>query len=277
MSESPEQLKFRILMCMLMSSSANCTVTGISRSLQEEKYTITRAMQRMEQEGLIDRSNVRAPVLTQQGREQARRYSERVRIAENHLLYEGIDVEHARQDACVWALNCSEQLMDVLRANDERYRVKHALREYKNFSGALLCRNLKDGTYYFPFIIYREQVKNNSNVSMANSGFEHPCALHVENGEGTIQLQLLPMSQKSVVSGCTLSGRVSSLEYLENGRFISGEFHSNGVSFPASALNFINIGSGMGQILHGSVCLQMQCSCGITHMPQSRALFTILI
>ena len=112
---------------------------------------------------------------------------------------------------------------------------------------------------------------------MANNGFEHPCTLCVENGEGIIQLRVLPMSHRSTVSGCRISGQVSKLAYLDNGRFTDGEFHGDVVSFPASALNFINIGSGMGQILHGSVCLQMHCSCGIAHMPPSQALFTILI
>ena len=39
----------------------------------------------------------------------------------------------------------------------------------------------------------------------------------------------------------------------------------------------LNIGSGVGQILHGSVCLRMQCSVGTKHMPESTAIFTILI
>ena len=45
----------------------------------------------------------------------------------------------------------------------------------------------------------------------------------------------------------------------------------------AGSLYFLNIGSGMGQILHGSVCLRMQCSVGTNHMPESTAIFTIMI
>lgn len=277
MLETPEALKYRILMCLLVSSSSSCTVTGISRTLKEEKYVISRAMIRMEQEGLIDRSDVRAPALTEKGRAEAEWYRERVNIAQNHLLYEGVDMEHAKKDACSWALCCSDEMMDVIRSSDERYRVKRVLKDEKTFTGVTLCKNLKNGAYFFPFIIYRECVKGNNNISMANEGFEHPCALYVENGEGFIQLQVRPMAQKSIMNGKLMGGKVSKLEYFESGRFIGAEFHGDVITFPASALNFINMGSGVGQILHGSVCLKMQCSCGIAHMPESKALFTILI
>ena len=38
-----------------------------------------------------------------------------------------------------------------------------------------------------------------------------------------------------------------------------------------------NRGSGTDQILHGSVCLKMKCSVGFMHMPESTAIFTVLI
>lgn len=277
MPETPDILKLRIMMCFLISASENCTVTGISRTLKEEKYKISRVMIAMEKEGIIDRSNVRAPVLTEKGRKEAKRYAERIDIAQNHLLYEGMDLEHAKKDACFLAMYCSDKMMDVVRSSEERYRVKHELRDQKTFSGAALCKRLKDGCYQFPFIIYREQVKDNNNISMANEGFEHPCTLYVNDGIGIIQLRALSMSAKSGANGKIVRGKVNKMEYFDSGRFISAEFHGNVISFPAEALRFVNMGTGVGQVLHGSVCLKMQCSCGIIHMPESKAIFTILI
>lgn len=49
------------------------------------------------------------------------------------------------------------------------------------------------------------------------------------------------------------------------------------LAFSADVLHFLNIGEGMGQILHGSVCMRMQCSVGTMHMPESTAIFTIMI
>lgn len=45
---------------------------------------------------------------------------------------------------------CSDELMDVIKESDERYRVKNELREQKNFSGSTLCKRLKDGIIHMP-------------------------------------------------------------------------------------------------------------------------------
>ncbi len=277
MSEIPEFLKYRILMCFLNSAEENCKVMGISRTLNENKQKISRTMINMEKEGLLDRSNPRAPELTEEGRRQAEHYLERVTVAQNHLLHEGVDIENARRDAGYWALYCSEALMNVIRSRDECYRVKHELRNERTFSGAALCKKLKDGTYSFPFVIYRETIKDNNNVSMTNEGFEHPCSLHIKNGVGMVQLRILPISRKSILNEKLLRGEVSKMEYYDSGNFTSAEFHGNVISFPADALKFVNMGTGVGQVLHGSVLLKLQCSCDLIHMPESKAVFTILI
>lgn len=277
MSETADLLRLHVLLCFLRSAPENCNVTGISRTLREEKYTISRMMGHLEQERLVDRSDKRRPVLTAEGKTLAERYAERVEIAINHLLYEGVDMENAVKDANYWALYCSDKLMEVVRASDERSRVKHELRNEKNFSGALLCKKLRDGAYQFPFLINREQVKNNTNLSMANEGFAHPCTLLVSDGIGWVQLQAVPISAKSGANGELMQGRVHSVEYFEAGRYVSAALNGNVISFPAEALNFVNIGEGVGQVLHGSVAMKMQCSVGTMHMPESRAIFTILI
>ena len=155
-----EILRLCILLCFLKSDSCDCTVTGISRILNEEKYRISRMIISLEKEGLIDRDNIRNPVLTPKGYEKAKYYAERTDIALNHLVYEGVDTESAKRDAFYWALYCTDKTMDVIRATEERYRVKYELREQKQFSGAALCRKFHDGCYQFPFIIYREQAKD---------------------------------------------------------------------------------------------------------------------
>lgn len=44
MNESADLLRLRVLLCFLRSTPENCNVTGISRTLREEKYTISRMM-----------------------------------------------------------------------------------------------------------------------------------------------------------------------------------------------------------------------------------------
>lgn len=277
MPDSQDILRLRVLLCFLNADADDCTVTGIARTLGKEKYTISRIFTVLEKEELINREDPRNPVLTEKGRMEALRYSERIEVTLNHLLYEGVDVENARRDAFYWALYCSDKTMDVVKATEERYRVKYELREKKQFNGSVLCKMLGDGSYLFPFIIYREHVKNGNNISMANNGFEHPCTLHVENGVGTVQLRAVNMSANSATNGKLMRGKVQGLKYMDNGRFVSTETSGDILSFPAEALNFVNIGTGVGQVLHGSVCLRMQCSVSVVHMPEATAIFTMMV
>lgn len=277
MSDSAELLRLRILLAFNDDQQEKCTVTGIARELREEKQKISREMIYMEKEGLIDRSNTRAPFLTQKGKKEAEKYFERIRIAQNHLLYEGVALESAQHDAYMWALHCSNDLMEAIRKSDTCYRVKNELRGVKRFSGNRLCKLFENGNYEFPFVIYREQVKNGENLSMGNEGFAHPCILHVEDGVGVVQLLIQSVEQRSGQTGSILKGKVDKLKYFDNGRMTDAEFVNNVVFFPADALNFVNMGTGTGNILHGSVSLRMRCSCGLIHMPESDAIFTILI
>ena len=277
MEDNSKIFRLRVLLCFLRFAPSDCTVTAIARTLGEEKYSVSRAIMSFEKDGYIDRSDTRNPKLTEKGYTVARRYSERLEITLNHLLYEGVDMESAKKDAFVWALYCTDSTMEAVRATEERYRVKYELRDKKQFNGALLCKKLRDGCYPFPFLLFREHIKNGSNLSMANEGFEHPCSLYVKNGVGTVQLRAVPLSAKSGLSGKLMSGRVKTIRYFDSGRFISAEQNGQIFSFPADVLQFVNVGSNAGQILHGSVCLHMECSVGLIHMPESEAIFSMLV
>ena len=277
MPDTPDILRLRVLLCFLKLPAEDCTVTGISRTLNVEKYKISRTLISLEKDGYIDREDVRNPILTPMGYQEAMRYSDRIDVTLNHLLYEGVDIENARRDAFYWALYCSEKTMDAVRATEQHYRVKYELRNFKQFGGNALCKKFHDGCYHFPFLIYREHVKNGNNLSMANEGFEHPCTLCIENGIGIIQLRAQSVSAKSKLNGKLMWGKVNSLKYFNAGRYISAEVNGNVLSFPAESLHFVNMGTGVGQILHGSVCLKVESSAGVMHMPESTAIFTILI
>ncbi len=277
MSETMDILKLRTLLYFLNEDSKTCRVTNIARTLGEEKYTISRMISSLEKEGLVEREKLRIPVLTEKGRTEARRYAERIEITMNHLMYEGVDTDSAQKDALYWALYNSERTMEAIRETEERYRVKYELREQRYFTGRQLCQKLHDGIYQFPFLIYREHVQNGSNLSMANEAFENPCTISVKNGVGIIQLRIKSVTAKSAVSGLEMCGKVKKIQYHDSGNYVNAEIRGNVISFPAAALNFINVGSKEGQILHGSVCLKMESTAELMHMPLSTAIFTVLI
>ena len=276
MADNLDILRLRVLMSFLKEDET-CTVGGIARTLNETKQRISRVIIAMDEDGLIDRSNSRHPVLTQKGMEKDLFYNERINISLDHLIYEGVSIENAKNDAYHWALYNTDETMDIIRKSEERFHIKYELRGQERFNGDVLCQKMEDGDYQLPFIIYREHVQNNSNISMANDGFEHPCVISVRNGVGTVQLKAISISASSGATGKSMRGRIRSLRYFQNNEFIGAENSGNILSFPASALNFVNIGEGAGQILHGTVCLKMLCTVGQVHMPESTAIFTILI
>ena len=276
MKDTTDIVKLRVLLSFLKQDDT-CTVTGISRTLKINKQTVSRTIMTLEKEGLIDRSDQRHPMLTTRGYEVAQWYENRIHTSMNHLMYEGVNIDSAKNDAYHWALFNSENTMDIIRSSEKMYRVKYELRDQQRFSGSLLCKLLDHGEYMQPFIIYREHVKDGSNISMANEGFEHPCTLSVKEGEGTIQLKAIDIIHRSGATNSMMRGKIKSLQYFDAGRYIGADRNGDVFTIPASALNFINIGEGMSQVLHGSVCCKMQCNVGILHMPESTAIFTILI
>lgn len=277
MNELLDITKLRILQCLLHSDLKDCTVTVIARTLKLEKYAVSRILSTLEKEGIVCRTEKRKILLTDHGSELAERYAKRMEAAVNHLIYEGVDMDSARNDALHWALYNSESTMEMIHASSELYRVKVFMRGQKSFGGAAFCKNMQDGVYQFPFILYRECVQNGNNLSMANQGFLNPCTLRVENGVGTIQLCAVDMIGKSRKSGAPIRARVRNLQYFEYGEFSKAEVSGNILSFSASALQFVSVGTGVSQILHGSVLLRMECSSGLSDMPESKAIFTMLV
>lgn len=279
MSDSADILRLRVLLAFYQMEDDSSIVMNISRMLGEEHYVISRVINSLEKDALIKRISPRKPVLTDKGLSEAERYSKRMELTLNHLLYEGVSIENARNDAYRWALNNTDETMAVIANAEEKYRVKYELRECNKFNGRDLCKCMNDGVYKFPFIIYREQIGRNhrTNISMANEGFEHPCELVISNGTGKIYLKALTVSANSKKSGTLMQGKVQTVKYYQNNAFVETERNGDTICFPAECLEFLNIGSGVDQILHGSVCLKMKCSAGVIHMPESIAIFTVFI
>lgn len=163
---------------------------------------------------------------------------------EKYLQYLDISPVQAKKDAMVLLESeFSDEFMKRLEEEEYRMHLKEIFADRQSFSGGELCNHLKDGNYYFPFIVYREQIKNHNNISMANNGFEHPCELIVKDHEGMIYLTAQTISAKSAISEKYMQGRVNKVQYL-----LGEEFRNVGIDrryvFSITALNFIAIGKG---------------------------------
>lgn len=277
MVEELTLLQLRILMCFYNAGSEGCSNSSLNKTLGVEKYILSRAVIDMERMGLVDRSNIRRPILTEKGQREAKYYAERMNITISHLRYEGVDTAAAKQDAYYWALYNSEETMKVIRATEKMYRIKYEMRDKKIFGGNEFCKLMSDGTYHFPLLIYREHAKGNDILSMGNNGFESSCTMTVKNGVGTLQLQVVKASIISPRDGTRMEGKVKTLKYMQYGDYNTAELVGDVVTIPAAALEFVNVGAGVSQILHGSVAIKISASVGSMYMPESAAFLTLFI
>lgn len=277
MHNNIEILKMRILTCFIKMSKSNCNVTGLAKSLSEEKYAVSRAMKSLESSGLLDRSDNRCPVLTEKGQKLAYEYSDKIDIVANHLLGEGVNPVAAKQDAFLLSMYCTNETLSVIKEIEDKMRIKQVTDSYTNFTGKKLCHKLGDGTFELQFVMYKNSVKNNTNISMANEGFYHPCTLTVENGEGFISLKAKNISRKSRLTGKKMNGKVSVFRYFDGTSFVEAERQGNIVTFPIEAMDFIAMGESRDRILHGSLPVRLGCSVGCMHMPESPAIFTLIV
>ncbi len=276
MKDNTDILKLRIMLAFL-NDCGDCTVMGLSRTLGEKHYTVSRAISCLEKEGLISRKTKRRPYLTKAGRDRALFYSERVDTTLAFLLSSGVEVESAKSDGLLWALYNTEDTMRTIKETVKKRRIKDILGSRKQFMGEVLCRNMDDGQYKLPFAIYREDVKDGNNISMANEGFEHPCTLSIVNGSGILQLRYTDMSARSQATGKIMTGHVKYVKYFDSGRYINADKNGDILSIPASSLTFKNIGKGLNRVFHGMVSLKMECTVGEFHMPEATAIFTLFI
>lgn len=277
MNKDLETLKLRVLLCYLNSDDSECTVTGIARILNEEKYKISRTMAMLEKDGYMNRENKRHPFLTEKGYRQAEKYKERMETAQKHLLSEGIDMESARYDAYCWALYCSEKTMDIIRDMNEKNRIKQDMAGKKSFYGNVLCKKLKDGNYTFPFTLHKEEPHEERYFKVLSEGFEQPCVLNVKNGIGLLQLKTSNIIVESQHVHQILRGKIVKLQYYSMGTYIGAEILGDIICIPAEHIQFYAVGTGSNMILQGSICLKMQCACECTYMPEVNAHLTIII
>lgn len=278
MPETLTPFQIQLLLYYLEAEPKKRTVTDSARILGTTKWAVTRALDALEKQDVVERQENRKTVLTASGKKLAEKCRGQMKILEQYMQYQDIPPVQIKENALrALSAGFSDEFMDRLAEQEGRMRLKEIFAGHRNFHGGDICNYLKDGSYYFPFIIYREQIKNHNNLSMANKGFENPCELIVKDHEGLIYLAVKTVSAESMSSGKKMEGRVNKMQYLYDGEFRDGGIDGRYVYFPVTALNFIAMGKGRDTLLHGSVCLKMQCSVGDMHMPESTAIFTMFI
>lgn len=142
---------------------------------------------------IVERLENRKTVLTVPGVKLAEKYQKQRKVLEKYMQYQDIPPAQIKENALrALAARFSDEFMDRLAEQESRMHIKEIFAGRRDFHGGDICNYLSDGSYYFPFIIYREQIKNHNNLSMANRGFENPCEVIVKDHEGLVYLAAKP-------------------------------------------------------------------------------------
>ena len=272
-----ELLRLRVLLYFYKAEENGPTVTECAKSFQTEKYTISRIVKSLAGAGYMDNSNPRRLRLTQSGSLLAKQLNAQVETNIARLLLDGADPDAALHDAYVMALYFSPETLAAIRKNQQLTLLKYGLKDRKGIGGENLFRRMEDGSYQFPFFISKKNAETGGTLSMADRGFEHPCTVKVVGGAATIYLKAKVMTEISAFSGSAVTGTVSRIRYFCDGAYAMCEQTADIFSFPAHCLTFENAGGASGPLLHGSVMMKFRCSAGSVHMPESAAVFTLLI
>lgn len=270
-------LKIKILNCFIRLPKEQCTVTCLTKVLQEEKYKISRVMSSMEKDGLLDRSNTRKPMLTSLGIKTGQRIVERIDVITNHLIFEGVDESDALEDSLLIAMHCSDNTWEAFHATEEKYRLKKTIQETAHVTGKQVGKVLRSGVYKLPYIIYKMQTQDGNNISVANNGFEYPCKMVIREGKGEVVLRSKSMSRYSPTSQDIKSGSVLAVSYWFEDRYITIQLRGGIGTIPLEAFEFFKRGEGSEYVLYGSVKLKILFSIGDSQKQEREAILSFTI
>ena len=278
MSETRHCFHIRLLLYYLQAEPRKRTVTDAAHFLGKSKVAVSRALSELEKQGFVERAASRKTVLSAYGGKVAEEYRRKLGIAQTYLQSLDLPPLQAKEDAmAAITTGFSEEYFKRMEERQQHMQIKENFAGRQSFSGSELCEQLDDGSYTLPFVIYREHIQHGNMISMGNRGFEHPCELIVKNHVGMLYLTIATVRARSAQSGAILEGRVQGLQYQMGDSFFPAGQEGRYVYFPVSALHFVSMGRGREQILHGSVCMKMHCNAGTLHMPESTAVFTVMI
>lgn len=236
MSEELTRFQIQLLLYFLEAEPKKRTVTDAARYFGKTKVSVTRTLDSLEKLGIVERTQARKTVLSHYGTKLAQKFQQQYQIAERYMQYLDLTPLQAKNNALSALLaGFSEEYLNRMQEQEERMYIKEVFAGRQNFSGQELCDYLKDGSYFFPFVIYREHIKNGNNISMGNRGFEHPCELIVKDHIGTIYLTIRTVSAPSALTGQLMEGRIKSLSYQLNGKLTNAEQEGRYFCFPGQS------------------------------------------
>ena len=269
-------LKMKILIYFHQNEPSLCTVGKIADRLGSFKQKVSKILIELELEELVDRSDNRHPVLTKKGILLADKYTNSMKMTMEYLINEGVSLENVEKDAYNIVMCSSDSTMDAIKRRYTINAMKKELRGMGNFCGKTISEYLYNGMYPINFIIYRQHAEYNNHISMANNGFEHPAHIFVENGVGKIRLKIKDLRADTPYKGM-VKGKASEVHYLYEKKYEKAEMLGDFVTLPLNAMKFTSMGNDSNLQIEGSIFMKIKSTINTVYMPESEAIFTVVM
>ncbi|WP_027088561.1 helix-turn-helix domain-containing protein [Thomasclavelia saccharogumia] len=269
MQISKEKLTY--LLFLYKQKDMNYTATRMAKEVGVSKSTFSRVLNNFYQEGLINEKG--KGVLSCQGCKLARSYLNDINKLRDWLKNtSSFNDEEAYQEALNLVLTLSPESRAKLVSNSSKEKLFKLIDKVKEISGDMLSANLDDGEYPFAFTIYKA---DKLGISMANDGFVHPGILEIKMGHGNLISQPKEVEHESLMGKMILKGKVESLKYETEQKYIASQVIMDNFVIPISKLYFYY--SKEERILQTSVKIKVKSNVGMIHMPESVAILTIIL
>ena len=270
-----ELLKMKILIYFHQNEASVCTVGKIAERLGTFKQKISKMIIFLEEEGLVDRSNNRHPQLTKKGTILADKYTTKMKMTTEVLLYAGVNLENVEQDAYNIVMGVSQSTMDSIKRKYMQIQLKKELRGKGKFKGNVIGQLLYDGMYPMEFAIYRKEPTYEEYISMANNGFEHPAYVFVEKGIGKIKMRIKELNNRIPSDYELIRGHAIEMHYYCDGIYKKAEVLGRFVTIPLDDINFTSVGNDRHVQIEGNIFIKIKTSVSAMYMPESEAILSV--
>lgn len=269
-------IRLEIMLSILRKTEENkiTTISNIARQMNVSKSTVSRAVQKMEEENLLEKNMLS---FTPYGEKVAKKYAKGQHYIGKWIQkYTEIKKGEAEKEAAILMASISEDILDKYLLNVEKYGEEIELEDMESFRDMVIENILPEGSHKVFFTVYKKKNKSNSsNISMGNDGFYHPATLEVNSREGFVVLKSKTIIKDLPGKIGSVKGRVTKLEYFFNGEKIEAKEEENSWYIPLKNIKFsYNLGEN---IMSALLDIILTCQGSISIMPPSKAVLCLTI
>ena len=277
MTEYATVLKIRTLLCFLSNETHVCSVTGLSKTLCQEKYKISRIITDLEKDGLVSRSSKNKPVLTEKGLKVAKDYYNKVDLSVNLLPNSGVAPSNASRDGLIWGVFNSADTCEAVEKVWNISKLKNSLSQQKNFLGRVLSQKLKDGKYVGSVVLYDKGAYAVDNLADFNKAIINSAVIVIKEGHGKIQLETREVTLINEKTSTIQPYTLEHIRYNDSGKMEASEKLGRIFTVPLDDMRFSVFGQDSQKILHGHSNMELTFRDYDGNLIEKKVLFTVIM